>query len=48
MANLLDFSPYRGFLLGCSPNPENQPWHGRAQSLALTLPPLAAIYLAPA
>jgi len=28
--------------------PENQPWHGRAQSLALTLPPLAAIYLAPA
>jgi 1,4-alpha-glucan branching enzyme len=28
--------------------PEPLPWHGRAQSLSLTLPPLAAIYLAPA
>jgi 1,4-alpha-glucan branching enzyme len=28
--------------------PEAVPWHGRTQSLALTLPPLAAIYLAPA
>ena len=27
--------------------PEPLSWHGRAQSLALTLPPLAAIYLAP-
>jgi 1,4-alpha-glucan branching enzyme len=27
--------------------PEPLPWHGRAQSLVLTLPPLAAIYLAP-
>jgi 1,4-alpha-glucan branching enzyme len=28
--------------------PEALAWHGRAQSLPLTLPPLAAIYLAPA
>ncbi|MDE2229601.1 MAG: 1,4-alpha-glucan branching protein GlgB [Alphaproteobacteria bacterium] len=28
--------------------PEALPWHGRDHSLALTLPPLAAIYLAPA
>jgi 1,4-alpha-glucan branching enzyme len=28
--------------------PESLAWHGRAQSLPLTLPPLAAIYLAPA
>jgi 1,4-alpha-glucan branching enzyme len=27
--------------------PEARPWHGHAQSLSLTLPPLAAIYLAP-
>jgi len=29
-------------------DPEPLAWHGRAQSLPLTLPPLAAIYLAPA
>ena len=28
--------------------PEALPWHGRPQSLALTLPPLATIFLAPA
>ena len=28
--------------------PETLPWHGRGQSLALTLPPLATIFLAPA
>ena len=28
--------------------PDALPWHGRNQSLALTLPPLAAIFLAPA
>jgi 1,4-alpha-glucan branching enzyme len=27
--------------------PESVAWHGHPQSLALTLPPLAAIYLAP-
>jgi 1,4-alpha-glucan branching enzyme len=27
--------------------PEALPWHGRGQSLSLTLPPLATIYLAP-
>lgn len=27
--------------------PEALPWHGRTQSLSLTLPPLATIYLAP-
>ena len=37
-----------GVLNGGTLTPDPLPWHGRNQSLALTLPPLAAIFLAPA
>jgi 1,4-alpha-glucan branching enzyme len=37
-----------GYPTAAEPETENAPWHGQAQSLVLSLPPLGALVLAPA